>query len=272
MRRWIKVALVAAAIYALLCLGLFGAMSRPPSTFGAVMSRLPVPVVMMAFPVSSLWTLARAGPLQPGDPAPDFDLPSLDGGSRVRLSDFRGVKPVVLVFGSYTCPPFRHQVPQINGIYHKYKDRAAFYIVYIQEAHPSDRWQLTANVEADIVFSSPGNIGERSNVANACVRTLGIEFPALLDDLQDSTEAAYTAWPDRLFLIDTDGIVTYKSSPGPWGFQPEELQNELSKLLSPSCRVAPREPSHERARPRRSRGHSAAVAAAVMPDAIPRGD
>jgi peroxiredoxin len=34
--------------------------------------------------------------LQPGDPAPDFDLPS-DGGGHVRLADFKG-KKVVLYF------------------------------------------------------------------------------------------------------------------------------------------------------------------------------
>lgn len=38
----------------------------------------------------------------PGEPAPDFDLPLLNGdGERVRLSDRRG-RPVALIFGSYT--------------------------------------------------------------------------------------------------------------------------------------------------------------------------
>ena len=37
-----------------------------------------------------------------GDPAPDFELSDVDGEHSVRLSDFRGKKPVVLVFGSFT--------------------------------------------------------------------------------------------------------------------------------------------------------------------------
>lgn len=37
-----------------------------------------------------------------GDEAPDFELPRLDSGERVRLSSFRGVKPVALIFGSFT--------------------------------------------------------------------------------------------------------------------------------------------------------------------------
>jgi hypothetical protein len=36
-----------------------------------------------------------------GDPAVDFEL-AQDTGVCVRLSDFRGVKPVALIFGSYT--------------------------------------------------------------------------------------------------------------------------------------------------------------------------
>ena len=37
-----------------------------------------------------------------GDAAPDFTLKSIDGSSEVTLSTFRGVKPVVLIFGSWT--------------------------------------------------------------------------------------------------------------------------------------------------------------------------
>ncbi len=37
-----------------------------------------------------------------GADAPDFELPQLGGAERVRLSDFRGRKPVALIFGSYT--------------------------------------------------------------------------------------------------------------------------------------------------------------------------
>jgi len=37
-----------------------------------------------------------------GDTAPDFDLPVRGSGERVRLSSFRGRRPVALIFGSYT--------------------------------------------------------------------------------------------------------------------------------------------------------------------------
>lgn len=37
-----------------------------------------------------------------GDLAPDFTLFDISGTKSVTLSDFRGMKPVALVFGSYT--------------------------------------------------------------------------------------------------------------------------------------------------------------------------
>ena len=40
--------------------------------------------------------------LRVGDPAPDFSLPVVKGDGEIGLADFRGKKPVVLVFASYT--------------------------------------------------------------------------------------------------------------------------------------------------------------------------
>jgi peroxiredoxin len=37
-----------------------------------------------------------------GDLAPDFTLSDINGENSLTLSDFRGKKPVVLIFGSFT--------------------------------------------------------------------------------------------------------------------------------------------------------------------------
>ena len=37
-----------------------------------------------------------------GDKAPDFELCDTNGENQVRLSQFRGDKPVALIFGSFT--------------------------------------------------------------------------------------------------------------------------------------------------------------------------
>ncbi len=45
--------------------------------------------------------MARVAP-EVGDAAPDFSLKTLDGKETIRLSQFQGKQPVVLIFGSYT--------------------------------------------------------------------------------------------------------------------------------------------------------------------------
>ena len=103
-------------------------------------------------------------------------------------------------------------------------------MVYITEAHPSDVWQMEANIKDKVLFVTPKNEEERALVAGACVRKLGIKFPAVLDEFGNSTEKAYTGWPDRIYLIDHDGRVAYKSRPGPFGFKSQELAAALQKL------------------------------------------
>jgi hypothetical protein len=105
-------------------------------------------------------------------------------------------------------------------------------VVYITEAHPSDVWQMQSNVKDSVVFASPKNEEERAYIAGACVRKLGIKLPAVLDEFGNSSEAAYTGWPDRLYLIDAQGRVAYKSKPGPFGFHPDDLRAALVGTLS----------------------------------------
>jgi len=101
MKRAGKIVAAIAIVYVLLTGMLFALMRQPPDRFAWGMSKLPM-ISMMVLPFEPLWMRARAGHLEVGDAAPDFDLESVDKQSRVRLSSYQGVKPVVLVFGSYT--------------------------------------------------------------------------------------------------------------------------------------------------------------------------
>ena len=88
-----------------------------------------------------------------------------------------------------------------------------------------------------MLFADPKSADERASVASACVRNLKIDIPALLDDERNSTERAYTGWPDRLYLIDEQGRVVFKTRPGPFGFKVEGLETELRALLERTKKV-----------------------------------
>jgi type I thyroxine 5'-deiodinase len=106
----------------------------------------------------------------------------------------------------------------------------SFYVVYIQEAHPTDLWQVPSNIKDGVLFASPRSDEERASTATACVRKLGINMPAVLDGIGNRTERAYTAWPDRMFLVDTRGRVAFKSAPGPYGFSTRDLEKSLQQI------------------------------------------
>ena len=91
-----------------------------------------------------------------------------------------------------------------------------------------------------ILFASPKDYEERSQVAGTCVRKLGIKFPAVLDGFDNKTESAYTGWPERIYLIDRTNRVVYKSKPGPFGFKPDELETALKKMTATTAQIETR--------------------------------
>ena len=90
---------------------------------------------------------------------------------------------------------------------------------------------MSSNVRDGVIFSTPRTEGERVEIAESCVRRLGIRFPALIDGMDNSIERRYTGWPDRLMLIDIDGRLVFKTEPGPFGFKPAQLEAALAQLL-----------------------------------------
>ena len=89
------------AVYVVFLAGMFVVMCQPPARFGQIMAHVPMPV-MVIVPFEPMWNLARGGETRVGEMAPDFALPTVDRKSQVNLASFRGKRPVVLVFGSYT--------------------------------------------------------------------------------------------------------------------------------------------------------------------------
>ena len=122
-------------------------------------------------------------------------------------------------------------MPALNAMYQRYRNDVAFFVVYIGEAHPSDEWQLPSNIKDKVVYATPTSSEERTTLANICVTRLGIKIPALVDHFDDSTEKAYSGWPDRLYLVDREGRLAYKSKPGPFGFKPAELEAAVRTQL-----------------------------------------
>src|SRR5581483_4365257 len=175
------------------------------------------------------------GSLEPGpkvdESAPDFTLKTNDGEEEITLSKLIGPRPVVLVFGNFTCGPFRSQAGNVEKLHRMYKDRATFVMVYVREAHPTDGWRMESNDRVEVAIAQPRSDAERIRVAQVCSQRLALGMPMLVDPIGDTVGARYSGMPSRLYLIDHRGRVAYKSGRGPFGFKPAELEHSLVLLL-----------------------------------------
>ena len=116
-------------------------------------------------------------------------------------------------------------------MYKRYGDQAEFLAVYVREAHPTDGWRMESNDRVGIAFAQPRGLGERTTLAHQCSARLEINMPLVVDAMDDHVGHAYSGMPDRLYVIDRDGVITYKSGRGPFGFKTGEMEQSLLMTL-----------------------------------------
>ncbi len=164
--------------------------------------------------------------------APDFGLLEAGQKRRVQLSSFRGKSPVVLVFGSYSCPNVRASAETLNSMFEQFGRQAPFFLVYIREAHAEGDWQSTRNVREGVTVTPALSAQDREDHAAMCTRELHLRFPALTDGMDGSVEAAYAAWPSRAFVIGRDGRVLYSTRLTQQDFSAEEMEKALREAIA----------------------------------------
>ena len=91
---------------------------------------------------------------------------------------------------------------------------------------------MEVNEREGVVFAQPTAAHERAKVAEACTLGLDLNMPTLLDEMTNEVDLAYAALPDRLYLIDKEGRVAYRSERGPWGFRPSEFKLAIKTHLA----------------------------------------
>ncbi len=122
-------------------------------------------------------------------PSPDFTLPDL-GQGKVSLKDFRG-KLVLLNFWASWCLPCREEMPAMERLYRRYRDRG-FVILGV-------------------------NLKDDKKSAVSFVRELKITFPIAFDPAGEAG-LLYGAWGlPTTYLIDSRGIALARAwGPADW--------------------------------------------------------
>ena len=116
----------------------------------------------------------------------------------------------------------------------RHRGRVAFVLVYIREAHPEEGWILPENRRSGVAVNEPTTVAERVEVASMCAAKLHVNLPTVVDELDNAVASAYGGWPDRLYLVGTDGRIAFQGGEGPFGFKPAELERAILGLPAPA--------------------------------------
>jgi type I thyroxine 5'-deiodinase len=109
--------------------------------------------------------------------------------------------------------------------------RASFYVVYIAEAHAEDGWQTRSNQQEGVVIKQHTTLEERRAAARRCARELALTIPMLIDGMDDAACRAFSAWPERIYIVGADGRIVYRGGHGPYDFHPQEARAALEAML-----------------------------------------
>lgn len=107
----------------------------------------------------------------------------------------------------------------MERLYQTYKDIAEFRLIYINEAHAADsNWSVPYAEEKGI--TEHDDYAERCATADMLISDEALSIPTIIDDMDNAVNKAYSAWPDRVFVVRTDGRLAVAADRGPFGFGP----------------------------------------------------
>ena len=87
---------------------------------------------------------------------------------------------------------------------------------------------MKSNVKDDVCYAQPKNLEQRLYIANDFIKRFKYPVPFGVDDMSNAAEAAYSAWPERLYVIDETGHIAYRGGMGPFHYEPKEVRTWLA--------------------------------------------
>lgn len=133
----------------------------------------------------------------PGDQLPAFDIELLNG-SRLTWNTL-GKRPVLIVFGSMTCPVTESSGPVLNDLHGRFGDQVRFVLVNTREAHPGEQ------------LFQPRTMDAKRRRADQLRAHHGFRFEVAIDDIEGDFHRAMSPKPNSAYLVHPDGFIAYRA-------------------------------------------------------------
>ena len=148
----------------------------------------------------------------PGDPFPSFELVTTSGDSLNNRNVFAD-KPVLVIFGSMTCPMTASAAPSVQALYDEFGEQIDFIMLYVREAHPGENFTQTEIMQ------------EKLEHARVLKEFYDIPWTVAADTVDGDLHRALDPKPNAAFLMNREGIILFRSL---WAADRDALRQALA--------------------------------------------
>ena len=154
----------------------------------------------------------RKGAAKPGDSLPPFQIVTSNGDS-LENHDVFGDKPILLIFGSMTCPMTASAMPSLQALYDEFSGKIDFIMLYVREAHPGEHFTQSETIE------------EKLENARTLKQFYDIRWTVAVDNIDGDLHRALDPKPNAAFLISNTGEILFRSL---WAADRQALRQALA--------------------------------------------
>lgn len=158
-----------------------------------------------------------AGEAGPGDAVGPFRLDTVDGRTVSSEDAARDGRPLLLIFGSRTCPVTESAADGLKALHDKFGAAVRFVMVQVREAHPG------------ALIPQPRSAAEKMRHALDLRRHHRLPFEVAVDDLEGTLHQRLGARPSSAFLLDAQSRIQLRVQ---WANQVEALDLALEAVTT----------------------------------------
>lgn len=175
-------------------------------------------------------------PFQLEDDLVNVNLVDYDSNREVSMRSLgHAFRPLVLLAGSMTWPPFRASMDSYQRFYDTYSGVADIYLLYILEAHFVEKdaegnftggWPIGYQYN----YSQHKSMEDRRSMVKVLIDEYHPTIPTLMDNATNDFQNTYHPWPDKAYVF-VDGKIKYIARGNEDGTRNMVWTDEIAELL-----------------------------------------